>query len=90
MSDYAGTVTLTCNSCGVSNQFILIYELVWAQKGGVVQRPKGYQCQQCTAIVDTATLVNRAMVERKKQELKDMQAELASEDIAAQPAGVTQ
>lgn len=69
-----GWQRLICH-CGVE-RFSPIVHLRWKPGGGVTQEPGGYFCLECHATVDSATLIQRAQVQLKRQELQEIEEEL--------------
>jgi hypothetical protein len=75
---------LKCD-CGCE-QFVPKVVLRWKPSGGVTDQAAGYQCRDCRADVDTASLVRIAELARKRQELRSLEQELADQGMAVRPA----
>lgn len=75
------TETLSCPECP-STRFVALVTLKLHPTGGTGPSPAGYQCAQCHADVDNARMIQKAERERKMKELRDLQAEMASEKTA--------
>lgn len=74
----AGWTKLRCE-CG-SQQFTGVFALIWREGGGVTTEPSGYECVQCRAFMDSATLVKHALLDAKKRELAELQAQMRDEE----------
>ena len=75
----AGPITatkLTCNGCGVSTAFHKKIYLNFRPSGGTTEEFAGYVCRQCGADVDTGKMIQRQELERKKEELRQLQQEV--------------
>lgn len=70
-----GWERLTC-LCG-QNRFAPIIFLRWRPSGGVTQEPGGYFCLECHGVVDASVLIQRAQVNAKRRELKELEGEIA-------------
>lgn len=70
-----GWQRLLC-SCG-TDRFATVVHLRWGAGKGMSQEPAGYFCLECHATVDSAALIAKAQHEIKKQELRDLEAEMA-------------
>lgn len=77
-----GWQRLTC-VCG-TQRFSPVTHLRWRKGGGITSEPGGYFCLECHAVVDSATLIHRAELQLKREELREMEAELA--DVGAAPS----
>ncbi len=79
-----GWQRLTC-SCGTDRFAAMIY-LRWRAGAGCSNEPAGYFCLECHAVVDSAVLIAKAQHEAKKRELRDLEAEMASNAAPAAAA----
>lgn len=71
-----GWQRLTC-SCGTERFAAMLY-LRWRPGTGITQEPAGFFCLECHATVDSASLIQKAMHEAKKRELRELEAELGT------------
>ena len=69
-----GWERLTCD-CG-QERFALTSYLRWKPGAGVTSEPSGYFCLECHSVIDSATLIARAQLKLKRQELRDLEAEI--------------
>ena len=63
-------MTMQCTECP-SQTFTRTVTLKWKKDGGLTPNESGYQCAQCSNVIDSQRLIARA-------ELKLMEAELAA------------
>lgn len=71
-----GWQRLTC-SCG-TERFAAMIHLRWRMGAGITQEPAGFFCLECHAIVDSATLIQKAQYKAKQQEMRELEADMAS------------
>ena len=76
MSTQIDWTVLVCNSCSASTEFVRRTRLKYKEGAGTVEEPTGYACRQCNADVDTGALIQRAGLERKRRELRALEAEV--------------
>lgn len=79
-----GWQRLTC-SCG-TERFAAMIHLRWRPGAGCSQEPAGYFCLECHATVDSAALIQKAQQAAKRKELRDLEAEIASDAPAPKEA----
>ena len=66
--------TLTCTECP-SIHMLQVFHLRYKAGGGTTPQPGGYQCAQCGAAIDTATLIRRADLKRLEREIQEKKDE---------------
>lgn len=71
---------LKCD-CG-GDLFAPLLKLKYKTDGGTIQEPAGYHCVACHGIADTRRLAHLIDLDRKRRQVRDLQAEIAA---AAEP-----
>ena len=69
---------LKCDSCN-SPRFVQVFHLRYKRDGGTTPQPCGWMCKECGALVDTGRLIRMAELQQKRQQAKELEAELAAE-----------
>lgn len=70
--------------CG-GDLFAPLVKLKYKQDGGTITEPAGYHCVACHGVADTARLAHLIDLDRKRREIKRLQAELGEEPSRAEP-----
>jgi hypothetical protein len=69
-----GWQRLTC-SCG-QERYAKLVHLRWRAGAGITEEPAGYFCLECHATVNSGALIAQAQMKAKRQELRDLEAEV--------------
>ena len=82
-----GWERLIC-SCG-TERFAAVQHLRWKGGSGITSEPGGYFCLECHTVIDAASLIAKAQLKAKQQELRDLQADVEEAGHAAARSKVT-
>ena len=73
---------LACDSCG-SRDFLKRIHIITRAGGGTTEEPAGFTCRQCNADVDLSRMIQRLDLERKREELRQLQQQVG--DMEPEP-----
>lgn len=80
MATISEWTVLKCE-CG-GDRFAPLVQLKYKPDGGTTTSPAGHQCIACHAVVDNAYMIRLVDIQKKREEIRRLQAEVGEPEAA--------